>query len=397
MLRLNATVKHVSSAGAQRRVGLPSVARATRQHSERLSRLMTAAAASQSAAVEEAAEEDFYSLLGVSPLADGKEIKAAYYRMVRTCHPDRSRGDDEATDFCAMLNEVYETLSDPTKRALYDELAGFSAQSVNPFLDDRYPADRVFVDEFSCIGCRNCNNVCPKTFGMEEDYGRARVMVQDVDSEEKLQEAIDTCPVSCIHWVTAPQLNLLESAMARMERIAVWSMMGGSGMGANKDVFVEASYAWNRRQSEIRARVAEAAASYSRAAASKAQPAKKTGWGFWNNAVEFGAAAGSQFYSDASQARAKKQQQEQADGGGVSGDRESRAVAGLAARAARAARTWRRYQDVAAASRREKLVLSSTSSASSMDSVSGSMDEGAGAAAAAAERVVQGVKAAGGR
>ena len=38
--------------------------------------------------------------------------------------------------------------------------------------------------------------------------------------------------------VTAPQLNLLEGAMARMERIAVWSMMGGSGMGANKDVFV---------------------------------------------------------------------------------------------------------------------------------------------------------------
>ncbi|PNW87993.1 hypothetical protein CHLRE_01g009900v5 [Chlamydomonas reinhardtii] len=370
---------------AQRRAGLPSVAQATRRPYKRPNRLRTAAVASQSAAAEEAAEEDFYSLLGVSPLADGKEIKAAYYRMVRTCHPDRT-GDDEATDFCAMLNEVYETLSDPTKRALYDELAGFSAESVNPFLDDRYPADRVFVDEFSCIGCRNCNAVCPKTFGMEEDYGRARVMLQDADSEAKLQEAIDTCPVSCIHWVTAPQLNLLEGAMARMERIAVWSMMGGSGMGANKDVFVEASYAWQRRQSEIRRRVAEAtsSAAYS---APRQPAAKKAGWGFWNNAVEFGAAAGSQFYNDANSARAKKQaqQQEQQQTTG-NGDRESRAVAGLAARAARAARTWRRYQEVAAASRREKLVITSMSSASSMDSIdsaSGSMDE--------ADRMVAGV------
>jgi len=32
---------------------------------------------------------------------------------------------------------------------------------------------QAFVDEFSCIGCRNCNNVCPQTFGMEDDYGCA--------------------------------------------------------------------------------------------------------------------------------------------------------------------------------------------------------------------------------
>jgi hypothetical protein len=42
-------------------------------------------------------------------------------------------------------------------------------------------------------------------------------------------------------------------------------------------------------------------------------------------------------------------------------------VADLAARAARAARTWKRYQEVAAASRRERMVLSSNSSVSSMD------------------------------
>lgn len=42
-----------------------------------------------------------------------------------------------------------------------------------------------------------------RTFDIEDDFGRARVMQQGVDSDEKLQEAIDTCPVNCIHWVGA--------------------------------------------------------------------------------------------------------------------------------------------------------------------------------------------------
>lgn len=92
-------------------------------------------------------------------------------------------------------------LIDPERRAMYDELAGFSDNSVNPFMDDSFQRDQVFVDEFSCIGCRNCNNVAPRTFEMEDDWGRARAMYQEADTPAKLQEAIDTCPVSCIHWV----------------------------------------------------------------------------------------------------------------------------------------------------------------------------------------------------
>jgi ferredoxin len=93
-----------------------------------------------------------------------------------------------------------------------------------------------FVDEFACIGCRNCNGVCPKTFAMEEEHGRARAVRQDVDTAERLQEAIDTCPVSCIHWVTAPQLTLLEEAMAKMERVGAWLLRSNGGKGANLNV-----------------------------------------------------------------------------------------------------------------------------------------------------------------
>lgn len=58
-------------------------------------------------------------------------------------------------------------------------------------------------------------------------------MAQDVDSDEKLQEAIDTCPVNCIHWVTAPQLSLLENEMRKMERTSAWLLMNGGGNNVN--------------------------------------------------------------------------------------------------------------------------------------------------------------------
>lgn len=197
------------------------------------------------------AGEDFYSLLGVPPSASEKEIKQAYYTIMRDYHPDVST-DEEATDFCIFLNEIYETLSDPEKRAAYDEIAGFSTESINPFNDDTYKRDQAFVDEFTCIGCKNCCNVCPKTFGIEDMFGRARVMQQKGDEENKIQEAIDTCPVNCIHWVSAPQLSLLETEMMKIERVAVWVLMNGTSVAG--DVFQSAYRAFEKRQAEIRAR-----------------------------------------------------------------------------------------------------------------------------------------------
>lgn len=196
--------------------------------------------------------DDFYSLLGVYPDADNAELKKAYYAIMRDYHPDVSM-DEEANEFCIFLNEVYETLTDPEKRAVYDDIAGFSSESINPFNDDSYVKDKVFVDEFTCIGCKNCCNVCSKTFDIEDEYGRSRVMAQGADPEATIQEAIDTCPVDCIHWVSSPQLTLLETAMAKIERIAVWIMMNGTSSGGF-DVFQEAYRAFEKRQAEMRRR-----------------------------------------------------------------------------------------------------------------------------------------------
>lgn len=69
----------------------------------------------------------------------------------------------------------------------------------------------VYVDEITCIGCKHCAHVARNTFYIEPDYGRSRVVRQDGDSEEIIQEAIDTCPVDCIHWVDHTELKQLEA------------------------------------------------------------------------------------------------------------------------------------------------------------------------------------------
>jgi hypothetical protein len=45
-----------------------------------------------------------------------------------------------------------QVLTDPVQRAVYDELHGYAATAANPFFDDSAPKDKVFVDEFTCIG-----------------------------------------------------------------------------------------------------------------------------------------------------------------------------------------------------------------------------------------------------
>jgi ferredoxin len=68
-----------------------------------------------------------------------------------------------------------------------------------------------FVDEHTCIGCTYCSTVARNTFFMQDDHGRARVYDQGGDSEDLVLEAIDSCPVNCIHFVSFEDLVILET------------------------------------------------------------------------------------------------------------------------------------------------------------------------------------------
>lgn len=57
----------------------------------------------------------------------------------------------------------------------------------------------VYVDQEVCIGCGLCQSVVPEVFRLN-DAGVSEVYNQTGASESKIQDAIDGCPVGCIHW-----------------------------------------------------------------------------------------------------------------------------------------------------------------------------------------------------
>jgi ferredoxin len=101
------------------------------------------------------------------------------------------------------------------RTGLEPELGGFLRETpertgLEPELGGVLRQKGVYVDEITCIGCKHCAHVARNTFYIEPDYGRSRVVRQDGDPEELIQEAIDTCPVDCIHWVDYTELKKLE-------------------------------------------------------------------------------------------------------------------------------------------------------------------------------------------
>uniref|UniRef100_A0AAV2IR95 J domain-containing protein n=1 Tax=Knipowitschia caucasica TaxID=637954 RepID=A0AAV2IR95_KNICA len=64
--------------------------------------------------------KDFYKVLGVSPESNEDEIKKAYRKLALKFHPDKN-SDAEAEDKFKEIAEAYEILTDPKKRAIYDQ------------------------------------------------------------------------------------------------------------------------------------------------------------------------------------------------------------------------------------------------------------------------------------
>lgn len=73
--------------------------------------------------------KNYYQGLGVAYNASADEIHKAYRKLALKYHPDRNPNDKQAEEKFKEINEAYHVLSEPGKRALYDQKSGIDTQS----------------------------------------------------------------------------------------------------------------------------------------------------------------------------------------------------------------------------------------------------------------------------
>jgi len=98
-------------------------------------------------------KRDYYEVLGVSRSASADELKKSYRKLALKNHPDRNPGDKAAEERFKEISSAYETLSDPQRRAQYDQF-GHAADNMgggggNPFAGGGGGFGDVFGDVFS--------------------------------------------------------------------------------------------------------------------------------------------------------------------------------------------------------------------------------------------------------
>ena len=78
-------------------------------------------------------KKDYYDLLGVNRSASDDDIKRAYRKLALKFHPDRNAGDKQAEERFKEVSEAYQVLSDPQKRAQYDQFGHAAFGDAGPF------------------------------------------------------------------------------------------------------------------------------------------------------------------------------------------------------------------------------------------------------------------------
>ncbi len=137
-------------------------------------------------------KRDYYEVLGVDKKATDEEIKRAYRKKAKECHPDLHPDDKVAVERFKELNEANEVLSDPQKRARYDQfgfedpMAGMGGGG-NPF------------GGFDFGGMGGMGDIFDQLFngGMGSRAARSQAPVQGNDLRYELRIAFEEAAKGC--------------------------------------------------------------------------------------------------------------------------------------------------------------------------------------------------------
>ena len=113
-------------------------------------------------------KRDYYEVLEVTKTATAEEIKKAYRKKAIQFHPDKNPGDKTAEEKFKEAAEAYDVLSNPDKRARYDQFghAGMGGAAGNyAWNTDGHGWGKASA----CIQCGKCEQVCPQHIAIREE------------------------------------------------------------------------------------------------------------------------------------------------------------------------------------------------------------------------------------
>ena len=148
-------------------------------------------------------EQDYYQLLGVARGADDAAIKAAYRKLAKECHPDRHNGCRDQEARFKAINEAYDVLKDPQKRAAYDRFGKAAFQNGgghDPFAEGGFNG---FSDIFSTI------------FGEFMDPRGQQNAARGADLRYDLQLSLEEAFTGAEHTITVQAMTTCERCHGR--------------------------------------------------------------------------------------------------------------------------------------------------------------------------------------
>ena len=176
-------------------------------------------------------KEDLYQVLGVNKKATTDEIKKAYKKLARKYHPDVNPGDKKAEDQFKKISHAYTILSDPSKRAQYDQYGALLGEGQPP----PGAGQNINFDfqgfDFSNLGGSSFGDIFSDLFGSMRGQGggtkRGRTQTAETRSAERGQDILHPINISFLDAIRGISTEI------HLDRLVACNTCRGTGNAPN--------------------------------------------------------------------------------------------------------------------------------------------------------------------